>query len=283
MGKFAKLGKNNFVQELKDVKVLKLTQSNFENIRDKDYIQHAYSIVYQQFHNYFENGLRMDSFGMQQCRDLNKNIVAMKKDNKFLEIFQQTYRDLGPGEVLMYLLHDKIHLAGGTQGGDLRIGTKKIELKAAKIKQNPKSVKGPLFYSFMMGQNDMSDTVTNLKRLIEAAKLKFEGTSIKTSTIDFLRNNFKGNQGNDAGGKPILGFDELEKLFQKQAHEQYFKKYQFMFVGQKPGQKDGEESNVNRNFGRIIGYIEQVKPKDIFIENFSRGDLKPMVRGKVIQ
>jgi len=135
----------------------------------------------------------------------------------------------------------------------------------------------------MMGQNDMSDTVTNLKRLIEAAKLKFEGTSIKTSTIDFLRNNFKGNQGNDAGGKPILGFDELEKLFQKQAHEQYFKKYQFMFVGQKPGQKDGEESNVNRNFGRIIGYIEEVKPKDIFIENFSRGDLKPMVRGKVIQ
>tara|TARA_B100000214_G_C23675798_1_gene494068 strand:+ start:67 stop:447 length:381 start_codon:yes stop_codon:yes gene_type:complete len=125
MGKFAKLGKNNFVQELKDVKVLKLKQSNFENIRDKDYIQHAYSIVYQQFHNYFENGLRMDSFGMQQCRDLNKNIVAMKKDNKFLEIFQQTYRDLGPGEVLMYLLHDKIHLAGGTQGGDLRIGTKK--------------------------------------------------------------------------------------------------------------------------------------------------------------
>ena len=122
-------------------RVLKLTGSDFEGLNSLKYkfeIQELYMRKYIKLNgkNIFERALKQNQFGLSEAKAYNnlvREIKSVLPIDQYKEIVQNKFESFGPGEVLIYLLHDKVHLAGGTEDGDVRIGTKKYEVKLSLI------------------------------------------------------------------------------------------------------------------------------------------------------
>ena len=267
MSKFGSiLAKNNPYLKKFRGDVINITENAFKTTKDKVFIQHAYATLYPKFYEFFENTLNVSSFGSQQVTSINKILDTMKTRslNDLLKLLGTKFGDMGPGEVLMYLLHDQVRLAGN-EPGDLRIGTKEVELKAAKVKLkvNDGLTKGPVFYAYGMGSVNLGKILDNLTELRDDTISGKTSTSIDVSDITTLLRDRKDE------------YKTIEKDFQKETHKQYFSKHQFLFIGQ--------ASDNSRRRARLIGYIPNVKKEDITIESYSRGQFYPQIRGKVLQ
>ena len=268
MSKFGSiLAKNNPYLKKFRGDVINITENAFKTTKDKVFIQHAYATLYPKFYEFFENTLNVSSFGSQQVTSINKILDTMKTRslNDLLKLLGTKFGDMGPGEVLMYLLHDQIRLAGN-EPGDLRIGAKEVELKAAKVKAtvNNGLTKGPVFYGYGLGSVNLGTILAKLTSFRDDVMPNKKGnTSIDVSDITtFLRDH-----------KEL--YKPIEEDFQKLTHKQYFSKHQFLFIGQ--------ASDNSRRRARLIGYIPNVKKEDITIESYSRGQFYPQIRGKVLQ
>ena len=104
-----------------------------ELVGNKEVIRFLYqALKFKQDKNIFENNVNGPEINQKQINDI---AIRLKSFNPsmYKSLVELTGQKLGPGEVLIYLIHDKVHLAGGTESGDVRIGSKMYEVKAAKL------------------------------------------------------------------------------------------------------------------------------------------------------
>ena len=98
--------------------------------------------------NIFNLAVKSMQLGSSEVKTINDLGQAIKRMDKtaYEDIISYKANKLGPGEVMIYLCHDNVHLAGGTESGDVRIETKQYEVKGAVVhkareKDNPHNYK----------------------------------------------------------------------------------------------------------------------------------------------
>jgi len=161
---------------------------------------------------------------------------------------------LGPGEKAMYYVINNAVLAGGTQGGDLRVGKKSYEIKAVDFSN------GYVFNFKTGGTFSVADTMQDIMKLKEKymEELGFSGklSEVKITEIRTLRDSKQTKR----------EFAKIEKQYQNNAYSQYFSHYPFIWI-----------KNNAKNKGEILGVTEP-KKKDILIQTVTSGTVKPIVK-----
>lgn len=188
--------------------------------------------------------------------DLNRLIDKLRSESLtgFNELFKFTGTSFGPGEVLIYILHDNVRLAGGGEGGDIRIGNKKIELKACQ-----KKVSTNQYWGFYLGGTfDISDIVSRLLALKkEVGTNRSKAGEVGRGDID---NMYK--------AAPDI-MKKIDEDFAQISYDHYFSKYEMMFMANQNG--------AGSKAGDIFG-VKQVKPKDVTIDALTSQKIKPFIK-----
>ena len=241
-----------------------LKDNDFTDIRYKFEIQDIFATQYgsstygKPFTSILLKALKNDSFGMTDVSKMNRLISELKATNKaaFKTIVQSKFESLGPGEVLLFLLHDKIYLAGGSEGGDVRIGSKKYEVKGCTFRQKTSQLDG-----FFLGS-----TVGDKGVLQKISKLAVD-KKITTSTYDISRTQVEKLRKNYAEE-----YLPLEKEYADITIRDYFSKYGFIFIG---------TQNISEGkYGKIVQFFPKggIKSDMISLDGYSRNAAKPFIK-----
>jgi len=241
-------------------------------LKDKDYttikykfeIQDMYATQYGSkgyggpFSHIFVKALKNSTFGKTDVTKMNILISELKKTNRvaFETIVQSKGEDLGPGEVLLFLLHDKVHLAGGSEGGDVRIGSKKYEVKGCTYKQKTSQLDG-----FFLGSTVGDKAI--LQKISELAKSKGitkSSTAITRTEVEKLRT------------KHAEEYLPLEKEYADITIRDYFSKYGFIFIGTK--------GITGQRYGKIVQFFPKngITADMISLDGYSRNAAKPFIK-----
>lgn len=162
---------------------------------------------------------------------------------------------LGPGEQAMYYIINNAVLAGGTSGGDLRVGNNTFEIKAIEVQNKKYAI------NFKTGGTfSVADTMQGIMKLKETyfEELGFSGklSEVKVTEIRTLR---ESKVTKDA-------FAKIEKNYQSNSYSQYFNHYPFIWI-----------INKGSNKGEIVS-VSNPKQKDILIYAVTSGTVKPIVK-----
>ena len=265
-------------------RVLKLTGSDFEgqnSLKYKFEIQELYMRKYIKLNgkNIFERALKQNQFGLSEAKAYNSLVREIKSAipiDQYREIVQNKFESFGPAEVLIYLLHDKVYLAGGNDDGDVRIGTKKYEVKAVKyydknyvegfrigtgVDKVEKDKEEKISKQAVRKNGEEITSNTIITKLVNLQKDKLginTPQSVKKTTIDKLKSG-------DGAGE----FAKIEKEFQALTVKNYFGKFPFIFVGSK---------DTGNRMGEIIYYADNIREEDVTIYNYSGKNLKPLIK-----
>jgi len=156
--------------------------------------------------NLFENNINSANIDKKQINTIADRLKSFNP-TVYRNIVEFKAQKLGPGEVLIYLIHDKVHLAGGTESGDVRIGSSMYEVKAAKLHRpgesgNTHSSNIATNFTFGSGIERKTDPI--VKKIVELKnredvkagidKQSFRKTAsttnIGTNELNYMRTNF---------------------------------------------------------------------------------------------
>ena len=241
-----------------------LRDNDFTNLTYKFEIQDMFATQYgssaygKPFRNILLKALTNDSFGTTDVGKMNRLIGELKTVNKvaFETIVQSKFESLGPGEVLLFLLHDKVYLAGGSEGGDVRIGSKKYEVKGCTFRQKTNQLDG-----FFLGSTVGDKAVLQkISKLAVDKKITTSTTSITRTQVDELRKNHAEE------------YLPLEKEYADITVRDYFSKYGFIFIGTR-GISGGK-------YGKIVQFFpkNEIKADMISLDGYSRNAAKPFIK-----
>lgn len=244
------------------------------NLKDKDLqsIKYKNEIQYAYYKNFFPkldekwwSSLPKSSFlNSSICSTINAKMKEMKSKHRdgFNRLVQFKGQALGPGEVLMYVLHDKVYLAGGSEGGDVRIGSNKYEVKAVDLTGDKNEV-----YGFTLGS-----TIPDTEIITALLKLKKEvgksGSSIPAKEGTIGRGDIKNME--EVYPDQIRN---ITKRYGELARKYYFSKYKMLFLN--AASKNASKSN----YGEIISF-KDVQANDVRIEAYSMNQIKPFIKIK---
>lgn len=254
MQKFRNLNKSflNYAQRI----------SSF-NVKDKDFATNEYKeeiqfLYGQHFFPKFDwyQTLNTNAISTTDVKKINALAAKMYSENPsgYRNLVGFKGQALGPGEVLLYLLHDKIVLAGGTQGGDCRIGSNIYEVKAADVLASTGE-----YYGFTLGGTlPLTGIANKLLALKEATGANFaKKGEVGRKDIAYMY------EKNPAAMKAI------DEEYGQIAYDNYFKKYSMLFI----------DNRKNKNtYGHILS-VKNVKPKDVRIDAFTAQNFKLFVKG----
>ena len=246
---------HNFLHRAQKISRFNVSDKDFQSTDLKSELQFLYaSHIFPAFD--WTKTLKGNTLNSSNVSELNRLIQKLRNESLtgFNELFKFKADSFGPGEVLIYILHDKVYLAGSGESGDIRIGTTKIELKAC-----DKKVGTNQYYGFYLGGSfDTSDIVSRLFAL-----KKKVGTTASAS--------------HEVGRTDIINMyaaesetmKKIEEDYAKIAYDNYFSKYPMMFIANK---KIG-----SKQMGDILE-IKNVKPKDVAIEALTSQKIKPFIK-----
>jgi hypothetical protein len=254
MEKFRKLNKS-FLNHAQKVSSFNLKDKDFEDLEYKHEIQFLYG---QHFFPKFDwhKALTTNSITKTDIRKINALVNALRIENPqgYKNLVGFKGQALGPGEVLLYLLHDKIVLAGGTQGGDCRIGSNIYEVKGAEVLASTGE-----YFGFTLGG---TLPLTGLANKILALK---EQTGANFSKKGEVGRKDIAHMYNVA---PDL-MKDIDKEYGQIAYDNYFKKYNMLFL----------DNRKNKStYGQILS-VKKVKPEDVRIDAFTAQNFKLFVKG----
>ena len=241
-----------------------LKDKDFKNIDYKFEIQDMFATQYgskgygKAFNHIFLKALKNDSFGTVDVSRMNRLISELKATNPvaFETIVQSKFESLGPGEVLLFLLHDKVYLAGGTEGGDVRIGSKYYEVKGCTFKQQTSQLDG-----FFLGSTVGDKAVLQkISKLAVSKGVTNSTTAITRTEVEELRKNH------------AVEYLPLEKEYADITVRDYFSKYGFIFIGTK--------QITGGKYGKIVQFFPKngIKADMISLDGYSRNAAKPFIK-----
>ena len=241
-----------FLHRAQKISSFNVTDKDFESLALKAELQFLYaSHIFPEFD--WDKTLKSNTLNVAE---LNKLISKLRTANRtgFDELFKFKASSFGPGEVLIYILHDKVHLAGGNESGDIRINGKKIELKACEKKMGTNQYFG--FY--LGGAFDTSDIVSRLLAL----KKQVGTTSSAAHEVGVkdIENMYK--------AEPEI-MRKIDEDFAQISYKNYFSKYPMMFIANK--------KSSTTMMGDIYG-MKNVKPEDVSIYQMTSQKIKPFIK-----
>lgn len=236
-----------FIANAERVTSLNLAAKDFESTKYKKEIQF---MIAKHFFPGFDlsntlSGTRITTSSLNAVIDQLRSANA----SGLVNVHKFTPRGIGPGEVLLYFVLDDGHLAGGSEGGDIRIGGTSYEMKAIDVTRNNEAVQFKLG-----GTVRVSKILNDIVALAEKAGYKIKGTEVPTSILNALRS------------KHTKEMKALEDEFAKTAYDGYFSHYPMIWI-----------RNKTKKVGEIVG-IQNVTVNDIGIHAVTSGTIKPIVK-----
>ena len=227
---------------------------------NKEVIRFLYqSIKYKKNKNIFENNINSAQVDMKQINAIANKLKTLNPI-VYKNIVEFKAQKLGPGEVLIYLIHDKVHLAGGTEDGDVRINDNKWEVKGAKLHRPGElgnTHSSNIATNFTFGSkieeqtNRIVEKIVKLKNREDVKagidKQSFRKTASKsnigTNELNYMRTNFASD------------FIPLEREYAKTAANALKAKNQKLIL---------INNNLNSSrYGQIVDIKAPLKPSDI--------------------
>jgi len=132
------------------------------NLREKDFHDDSNqeAIRYLYYQNLFEDLPDLYVNDVDRGR-LNNSIKKLKRSRYFNDLFTYKVGDVGPGEVMLYLLVTGAGLAGQRTSGDLTVRGKSYEIKGCKINRQDR-----MYVDFDLGGTVTTDDLsTEIKKL----------------------------------------------------------------------------------------------------------------------
>ena len=132
------------------------------NLREKDFhdSSNQEAIRYLYYQNLFEDLPDLYVNGVDK-NALNASIKKLKRSRYFSDLYTYKPGDVGPGEVMLYLLVTGAGLAGQRSSGDLSVGGTTYEIKGCKINRQDQ-----MYVDFDLGGTvNTDDLSTEIKRL----------------------------------------------------------------------------------------------------------------------
>lgn len=234
-----------FLSRAERVSGFNLLESDFKNIAHKKAIQYLFK---KYFFPTFDLSKTLNSVDISLINSLANDL---KKENTqgFLNLFKYKVGDVGPGEVMLYfLVNDLVKVSSA--GADVISGGTTYEVKAVQVNREGYA------YDFKMGGTFSDKVLPIIQELAELAEKNGikKSKEINKTDVDELKK------------KDSEGWNKLEEKFRSAAYENYFKNHSIIFI-----------NNSKSNFG-VIESIVTVQPQNIFLERFTSGVLKPMVK-----
>lgn len=220
----------------------KIPVDQFKKLDYKREIQELYSIQY--FPRYkLRNQLRMTA------SDLNSQIAILRNQNRqgFLELFREQPEGVGPGEVLLYYIHPKATLQGGSASGNVIIAgvTRPFECKAVPVRESD----GMWATDVDLGNTvDSATTITAIRALAKQHGITLMGE--RTTEITNLRK------------IDPKQFDIIENSFRDIAIE-HFNKFSGLIVFRTDPARYGD-----------VAAVKKITKDDIFINRITRGHVR---------
>ena len=234
-----------FIKRAEQVRSFNLKENDFTTNDNQEMIRHLYE-------KHFFPGLSDHFIKRVTLNNLNGAIDKLRKNTNFTTLVETKYGDMGPGEVMLFILIDGARLAGGNESGDLRINNDIYELKAVKKNRNNQYVD-----FFLGGTVPQDDIIQEFKQLAATYKVipNESTTEISGSKTSTLRTE----------AKPSL--EAIERKFAARAAN-YLTKYPVMFV-----------DNAGRNKGHVFEFGKVTQDR-IQIERLTQGKIKPAIQAK---
>lgn len=236
-----------FLSRAEKVAGFNLLESDFKNIAHKKAIQYLFK---KYFFPTFDLSKTLNSVDASSINSLANDL---KKENAqgFLNLFKYKVGGVGPGEVMLYFLVNDLVIGGmSSAGADVISGGTTYEVKAVQVNREGYA------YDFKMGGTFPDKVLPIIQELAELAEKNGikKSKEINKTDVDELKK------------KDSEGWNKLEEKFRSTAYENYFKNHPMIFI-----------NNSKSNFG-VIESIVTVQPQNIFLERFTSGTLKPMVK-----
>ena len=243
--------------------------ADLTTLRYKKELQYLYEQKF--FSGFFDKnkpltGNRVDVAAFNRLATKLKNSNGTKSQEGYKNLVQFTGQFLGPGEVLLYVLHDNLKLAGGSTGGDARIDFQKnnavvgqniYEIKGAKIRQMSQEYDG-----FSLGSTVPMDGISarllNLKEEL-GISMSSANQTVTRKEIEALTKQRPEEMRN------------IQKEFGELTRKYYFSKYKIMFMR-------SQKSDVNKpDYGHILD-IKDVQANEVRIDTYTRNSLKVFIK-----
>jgi len=236
----------DFIKKAEKVTSFNLKERDFTTNDNQEMIRHLYEKHF--FPDLSDHFIKRDKITL---KTLNDTINKLRKNSNFTTLVETKYGDMGPGEVMLFIIDDA-RLAGGNESGDLRIKNDIYELKAVRKNKNDQYVD-----FFLGGTVPQDDLIKDFKQLAVDKKVipTDRTTEISGSKTVTLRTSAKAE------------LEAIERKFATRAAE-YLTKYPVMFV-----------DNTPRNKGHIFEY-GKISEDRIQIERLTQGKLKPAIQAK---
>ena len=229
---------------------LNLSAKDFESLENKAEIQYLITTTY--FPEFDWKKLNMKGFDTKKLNDM---VAELRSQSMFSKFYAWTPRGVGPGEVMFYYLVNDAKLAGGKEGGDLRIGNNTYEIKSATISWAQKAASGFRLGGTFKMPGLMKDVFDLLEKTPEAVKLGKEKSGINKKQMAVLLKKYPREM------KKIM--DEWKRT----VHSKYFSKYDFIFTDNTSKTRKGE-----------IAYAGPINPNMIDTDSVTQGEFKPIIR-----
>lgn len=240
-----------FLANAEKLTTLNLSAADFGSIKHKREIQF---LIAKHFFTSFDLNDTIDDKNFDVGAH-NRVITKLKASNPeaFLQVYSYKLPGIGPGEVLMYFIHDNAFLGGGSSAGlDVIFPSGEYEIKAAYI-----TADGKYAYHFKLGGTfDVSDIVSKLRALYAKSTGEEKPSSeISVNKIRELKKRYPNE------------FEKIEKAYAKLTYEHYFSKHAIIFI----------TDNDNKSLG-YVSKVKNVKIDDIEIETLTSGVIKPRIK-----
>jgi len=188
---------------------------------------------------------------------LNRSINELKKCAEFIDIYRYPQPGIGPGELMLYFLIDDAYLAGGSEGGDVRIGNDVYEVKSAIVKQDG------VIEGFKLGgtvqtseiQKGLLEIKNRVKKYPSNVKMNEPG-GVNRGHYDVMLKEFPNEM------------KALEKKFQDAAYG-YFSQHNILIL---------DNSSTASRTG-LCKYLGNVRRENINIGVLTSGTIKPQLSG----
>ena len=229
----------DFISSAEKCSSFNLSSSHFTSLERKEEIQHLIGkLWFPEFNDFLEGNIEINS--------LNKRINTLKSMSSanFKQLFEYNIKGVGPGEALLFFIHNDVYLGGGSSAGiDAIVNGKPYEIKAVKLS------KDGWLYDFKLGGTvNLTDVMADLKNLAGAKTNEIKGSWMAELARDHAKE-----------------YNDIQEKFRNEAFE-YFKDHEFIFFN-------------NNGSGEVV-YIGRIARDQIFMERVTSGTLKPL--GKVL-
>tara|TARA_B100000575_G_scaffold179702_1_gene144179 strand:+ start:656 stop:1474 length:819 start_codon:yes stop_codon:yes gene_type:complete len=239
--------------------------ADLTSLKFKKEMQFLYD--FQFFPGWFEKNTLLTGNNVN-INAFNRLATKLKTANPsgYKNLVQFTGQYLGPGEVLLYVLHDNLKLAGGATGGDARIDFAKNN---AVVGQNVYEIKGALIRKISNEYQGFSlgGTVPMEKIIGRVLSLKEElGISQSTAKSDVTFNEIE-----EMTRQRPDEMRNLQKEFGELARKYYFSKYKIMFM------RAQKSDNNKPDYGHILD-IKDVQANEVRMQTYTRKNMKVLVK-----